>query len=89
MVTGLIITPVGSISIGRERKRLISVMLHKVAVEESNSEQMSYLKGMLGFCVANEPEFISRMRGKYGSDIVDQVLAFTPPRRAVRRFPLS
>jgi RNA-directed DNA polymerase len=89
MVTGLIITPVGSISIGRDRKRLISVMLHKVRIEESSSEQMSYLKGMMGFCLANEPEFISRMRKKYGSDVIDKVLAFMPPPRAVRRFPLS
>jgi hypothetical protein len=89
MVTGLIITPVGSISIGRERKRLISVMLHKALVGEASGEQMSYLKGMFGFCIANEPEFISRMRRKYGNDIVDQVLTFTPPPRPVRQFPLS
>ncbi len=32
MVTGLIVTPTNEISIGRERKRLISVMLHKVLI---------------------------------------------------------
>ncbi len=84
MVTGLIITPVGSISIGRERKRLISVMLHKALLGEENSGQMSYLKGLIGFCIANEPQFISRMRLKYGNDVVNQVLEFTPPPRAVR-----
>jgi hypothetical protein len=83
MVTGLIVTPSGEISIGRERKRLISVMLHKIIVSTLNSRQMSYLKGMLGFCLATEPEFISRMRRKYGNDVVDRVLAFTPPPRAV------
>jgi hypothetical protein len=85
MVTGLIVTPNGEISIGRERKRLISVMLHKVLLGTLNTEQMSYLKGMCGFCLANEPEFISRMRHKYGNDIVARVLAFTPPPRRVLR----
>jgi RNA-directed DNA polymerase len=85
MVTGLILTPRGEISIGRERKRLISVMLHKIIVATLNSRQMAYLKGMLGFCLATEPEFISRMRRKYGNDTVDRVLAFTPPPQERRR----
>jgi len=38
---------------------------------------------MLGFCLATEPDFIARMRRKYGNDVVDRVLAFTPPPRAV------
>ncbi len=78
MVTGLIITPSGAISIGRQRKRLISVMLHKVALGSLDIDNLKSLKGMLGFCIANEPEFITRMRGKYGSEIVDSVLRFNP-----------
>ena len=84
MVTGLLLTPVGEISIGRERKRLISVMLHKVLIGTLNAAQMGYLKGMVGFCLANEPEFITRMRRKYGNNTVDRVLAFTPqPKRVI------
>jgi hypothetical protein len=79
MVTGLKITPVGAVSIGRERKRLISVKLHKVALGEDDLKHLNYLKGMLGFCLANEPEFVSRLRVKYGNDVVDRVLRFTPP----------
>jgi hypothetical protein len=79
MVTGLKITPVGSISIGRERKRLVSVMLHKVLLGETDVNHLNYLKGMLGFCLANEPEFVSRLRLKYGSVVVDRVLRFSPP----------
>jgi hypothetical protein len=58
-------------------------MLHKIVVSTLNSRQMSYLKGMLGFCLATEPDFVARMRRKYGNDVVDEVLAFTPPPRAV------
>jgi RNA-directed DNA polymerase len=49
MVTGLLITPNREISIGRERKRLISVMLHKVLIDALDPSQMGYLKGMCGF----------------------------------------
>jgi hypothetical protein len=84
MVTGLIVTPVGAVSIGRQRKRLISVMLHKVKIGTSDVNRMSYLKGLLGFCLANEPDFVSRMRRKYGNDVLDQVLAFDPPSRLRR-----
>jgi RNA-directed DNA polymerase len=79
MVTGLIITPNSEISIGRARKRLISVMLHKVRIGALGAEQMGYLKGLCGFCLGNEPTFISRMRRKYGNDVLDRVLSFTPP----------
>jgi RNA-directed DNA polymerase len=81
MVTGLLITPNREISIGRERKRLISVMLHKVLIDALDPSQMGYLKGMCGFCLGNEPSFISRMRRKYGGDVVDRVLSFMPPPR--------
>jgi hypothetical protein len=81
MVTGLIVTPNGQISIGRERKRLISAILHKAVLGTLTVEQMSYLKGMFGFCLVNEAEFISRMRRKYGNEVVDRVLAFAPPPR--------
>jgi RNA-directed DNA polymerase len=79
MVTGLKITPDGKISIGRERKRLISAMLHKVVLGQGGIDHLNYLKGMMGFCLANEPEFVSRLRSKYGSDAVDRVLQFMSP----------
>lgn len=81
MVTGLIITPTAEISIGRERKRLISSMLHHVALNTVTSEDRAYLKGLLGFCIATEPGFVGRMRLKYGSEVVDQALQYHIPSR--------
>ena len=47
MVTGLIITPDNRVSIGRDRKRLISAMLHKIAlrlpIKMSSEKQRDYL----------------------------------------------
>lgn len=74
MVTGLVITPDNQVSIGRERKRLISAMLHRVALEGLDVLETERLRGLLGFCNSSEPQFIDRMRKKYGSNIIDSVL---------------
>jgi RNA-directed DNA polymerase len=87
MVTGLIITPTATISIGRTRKRSISAMLHKVKTGESDPVKTGKLKGLLGFCLATEPDFVTRMRQKYGYDVVDHVLRFAVPPRSTSRLP--
>lgn len=81
MVTGLVVTPIGRISLGRERKRLISSLLHRSTLKQLDAKQQSYLKGMLGFCIANEPEFVGRLRVKYGDNTLDQALKFWAPTR--------
>jgi RNA-directed DNA polymerase len=85
LVTGLVVTPVGQVSIGRERKRTISVLLHKLSLGELGAEKMGVLKGLLGFTIANEPSFVDRMRTKYGSIVVDSALRFRVPSRTERR----
>jgi RNA-directed DNA polymerase len=79
MVTGVILTPDQKISIGRQRKRLISVMLHKVALDQADPVQRARLKGLLGFCISVEPDFVGRMRTKYGSAVVDAALTYHIP----------
>ena len=81
LVTGLVVTPVGGISVGRERKRLISSMLYRSSKEQLDLVGRSRLKGLLGFCVANEPNFLGRMREKYGNQVVDSALRFHAPKR--------
>lgn len=81
MVTGLVVTPTHEISIGRERKRMISAMIHKFTLQQLNIAQVGYLKGMLGFAIANEPAVLTRMRTKYGNDIVNQILQTHIPKR--------
>jgi RNA-directed DNA polymerase len=81
MVTGLIITPTHTVSIGRERKRLISAMLHRASLARLGRKEMGHLKGLLGFCLATEPTFVERMRAKYADDVIDLVLRFRVPKR--------
>jgi RNA-directed DNA polymerase len=80
MVTGLVLTPAGKISIGRERKRQISSMLHKSTLGKLDQKSIATLKGLLGFCIATEPDFVSRLRGKYGNSAVDAILRYHIPR---------
>lgn len=74
MVTGLIITPSGSISIGRERKRIIRATLHRLYSGESSDELLMHCKGMLAFVVSAEPSFLRTLSETYGRDFIRQVL---------------
>jgi RNA-directed DNA polymerase len=73
MVTGLVITPTSNISIGRERKRRISAMLHKVTLGELETKSIFELRGLLSFAKSVEPKFIVSMRNKYGNDTLRMV----------------
>jgi len=82
MVTGLVVTPTGQVSLGRQRKRLISTLLHRSGLGQLSVEQKGLLKGLLGFALANEPAFVGRLRHKYGDGAVDEGLRyFVPPRQ--------
>ena len=85
MVTGLIITPQGEISIGRERKRKISAMLHKASLGQLELKELAKLKGLLAFSFSVEPQFIDRMRRKYGGETVDAVFRIHRVRRAKQK----
>lgn len=77
MVTGLVITPAGSVSLGRERKREISSMVDRVKRGIDRSEEhLLQTKGFLGFAISCEPEFVGRLRLKYGSEVIEFVLKF-------------
>ena len=83
MVTGLVVTPTRQISIGRARKRTISALMHRSTLGQLSEEKRGFLKGMLGFCKSNEPDFVQRLRIKYGNEAVDQALAYRVPKRRV------
>ncbi len=89
LVTGLLLTPGGGVSLGRDRKRMIAALLHKLSLEALDVEKMGELKGWLGFSAANEPEFLNRMRRKYGDDLLDRALSFHVPSRAERKALLA
>ena len=76
IVTGLIVTPEEKISLGRERKREISAMLHHLSLGKLSPEGKGLLKGWLGFAISVESEFVERLRLKYGNALIDQALKY-------------
>jgi len=81
LVTGLVITPQNVVSIGRERKRLISAIVHKAAIGEITPEQLAQGKGLIAFAIAAEPDFVGRLRRKYGDEVVNRIMRYEIPRK--------
>ncbi|HBN9706511.1 putative RNA-directed DNA polymerase [Pseudomonas aeruginosa] len=75
-VTGLIITNDDKISLGREKKRLISSMIHRNLTQGLKSKDIEKLQGLLGLAKDIEPIFCSRMRKKYGAATISEILQY-------------
>ncbi|MER1967395.1 retron St85 family RNA-directed DNA polymerase [Castellaniella sp. GW247-6E4] len=61
VVTGLVLTPSGSISIGRDRKRLIRAMFHRKIHGRLSAEEAQALEGFVAFAENIEPGFRKRL----------------------------
>jgi len=72
-VTGVTLTNEGGLSIGREKKRLISSMIHKSKFTKLSSEEASNLLGLISYATHIEPEFLVRITKKYGSEILQEI----------------
>jgi len=74
-VTGLTITNDSSISIGRAKKRYIKHLVHRFVKENISVEDLSYLKGYLGFIQYVEPNFLYTLEKKYTISIINKIRA--------------
>lgn len=72
-VTGITITTEGELSLGREKKRLLSSRIHKATLGLLPDSELRSLSGHLGFAHHVEPEFVIRMEKKYGSEALDKI----------------
>lgn len=70
VVTGMTIDPMGTISIGRSRKRLVRKMLNDFKYGQLRMKQPHILQGNLAFILDVEPQFYDRLCLKYGADLV-------------------
>jgi retron-type reverse transcriptase len=77
-VTGVTITNDDKISIGRDRKRLISSMVHKYMHNLLDASAVSKLEGLLSFANDVEPNFINRLYGKYGDEVLTKIIRRKP-----------
>ena len=66
IVTGLVLTNEGKVSLGRERKRKISAALHHISVGRNvTHEHRQQTRGWLAYAKSVEPTFVHTMAGKY------------------------
>lgn len=65
-VTGVVITPQHTLSIGRERKREVKALIHQWIKGDIEIEKFFYLKGLFAFAIDVEPQFEARLMEKYG-----------------------
>ncbi len=70
LVTGLVLTSDGRISIGRRNKRKTRSQVYSYLKGGLDKEDVLYLKGYLAFAESVEPEFVRGLSLRYGEDIL-------------------
>lgn len=75
-VTGLILNNDGVVSLGRDKKRLISSMIHKYSLDKLGESDIPRLQGYLGLAKDVDPTFVVSMNHKYGSAIITKLFKF-------------
>jgi RNA-directed DNA polymerase len=76
-VTGLVLANQGYVSLGRERKRLLSAMVHRFSVGRLNGRERTRLAGFLAFAQDVEPMFLQRLEKRYSVEVVNQARGIT------------
>jgi RNA-directed DNA polymerase len=74
VVTGLVLNSKDEISLGRNRKRELKALVHRYVLKALNEEEFKYLKGYLSFALQTEPQFVSALKNKYGSEVMGRIV---------------
>jgi len=75
-ITGITLTNDNKLSLGRERKRVLSSMVHKFTINKLDPDDTLKLQGYLSFAIYIEPSFYQRMCHKYGEDLLIKLKNF-------------
>ena len=81
VVTGLVITNDGQVTIGRDRKRWLHVALHHAKTGELSEAEWEQLEGWLGYVSSVEPAFLNVLSKRYGDAIVSDIRTKSPRRK--------
>lgn len=73
-ITGVTLTTQGTLSVGRERKRFISSLVHKYTLGLLDPDMSYYLQGLLSFAIHIEPEFKNRISKKYSDNVIRELI---------------
>jgi RNA-directed DNA polymerase len=88
-VTGLVIANDNTVSLGRERKREISALIHQFGRTQLPEKEIYRLQGLLGLAKDVEPSFLIRMSAKYSSKLLSEIFAVRKPKRIVRTITIE
>ena len=78
VMTGLVLTTEGKVSIGRDKKRSVRTLIHLYSRGMLPADQISYLRGYLAFVNSVDPDFLARLRQKYCDSTIDELLTIKP-----------
>lgn len=73
-VTGLVITPDNKVSLGRDRKRTISAMVHHARERKLAAADWPKLAGLLAFAMDVEPTFVTTLKRKYTPEFIEAIM---------------
>lgn len=74
-VTGITLSNDGKLSLGREKKRIISAMIHRFKLKKLSNEKILELQGFIAYARHIEPEFYKRLTLKYGHEILKELFS--------------
>jgi hypothetical protein len=70
LVTGLVLTPDGHVSLGRQKKRHIRGLVHKFQTGKLDASEVAYLRGYIAYTNAVNPEFVGSLQKKFGAEVM-------------------
>lgn len=73
LVTGLIISNENTVTIGRNKKRLLRAQLHHCSRGRMSINDIDKLKGALAFVKSIEPDFVEKLLQKYNIKCLDDL----------------
>jgi hypothetical protein len=75
VITGLVITNDGQVSIGYEKKEEIKRLVYKSSKGELEEDEISSLKGYLAYIQDVEPSFFDKLVIKYSAETFDNIMS--------------
>lgn len=74
VITGIVVTPNRKLSLGREKKRQIRTLVYLFGKHELDRDRAKSLQGLLSYASAIEPTIISRLKKKFGDQLICKIV---------------
>jgi RNA-directed DNA polymerase len=74
-ITGITINNNDKLSLGREKKRLISAMVHHFILGKLDEDSIYKLKGLLAYAMHIEPTFMTMIERKYSKNEINNIFS--------------